>query len=211
MTSGLVRVMVAASVLGVAGCGGGGGRGPSPVTVTLVATPQLTGPVDSSGIIQNNVGSTNLRAGDSSAPSTIRVRGFVSFDRAAIPAGARVLDATLTLTQEAVGGTPYVNLGSVVVDQVVYGNVLDAGAFDRSFPSNQAFATLSTSETLGSRSVSAILPVQLAIDSGHAQVQFRVRFTIDTDGGPFFDEVEFTGPQSPAVAGEPRLVVTYQP
>lgn len=195
-----------------AGSCGGGGSPKTPVTVTLVATPQLTGPVDSSGVVQNAVGSSDLRVGDSDGASgEPKVRGFVSFDLSGIPLGARILDATLTLTQESTFSMPYPNLGSVVVDQVVYGGTLDAGAYSRSFPVNQAFATLSTSAALGPRTVSATIPVQGDIDSLRTRAQFRVRFTIETDGGLTTDEAVFTGPHVPPGANDPSLVVTYQP
>jgi hypothetical protein len=199
--------LLALAALALGGCGGGNGRG-GPVTVSLPASSTLSGSVASTGYV--TVG--YLGVGDRSPPSspTISFRAFVSFDLSAIPAGATVRTATLTLHQTRVFGTPYARLGPLVVDQVVYGNVLDAGAYSRSFPSSQGFAALSTDATVGPRSVLATAQVEDNLASGRTLSQFRIRFTAETDGNMTTNEADLGSTSGAASTTSPTLVVTYE-
>ena len=203
-----VAALVFATSLLVTSCGGGGT--PASVSVTLGATPALTG----YGSAQGDFFSTNedLFIGDliSSLFGEEGIRGFVSFDLGPIPSGARVLSATLRLTQIAVGNPPYPSLGAILVDQTEYGPVLDPGAYGRSFPSNQGFATLSTDATLGPKSADVTVAVQLDRAELRTQSQFRLRFTVETNGNGVGDQAVF-GEADPASNEQPVLIVTYQP
>jgi len=126
------------------------------VTVTILSTDALDGIVGSGGDF--SLTGDVVQAGDST--TNLGYRGFVSFELSAIPPGATVLTATLRLVQKQVSGDPYGSMGAVLVDQTVYGNVLESGAYGRSFPVNQAFATLSTDATLEAKTVDATAPVQ---------------------------------------------------
>jgi hypothetical protein len=192
------------AALAFVGCGGGSGG--KTVTVMLSATDALTGEVTKAG----NVVFHELQAGDILQPlpaGEVGIRAFVSFDLSSIPTGARVLSATLRLTQSSVGGSPYLTLGTVVVDQVEYGTLLEAGAYDRTFPIHQGFATLSTDATIGPKEadVSASVIDDFAVARGRSQ--FRIRFQTETDGDGGTDAAEF---DEPTATHPPVLIVTYQ-
>lgn len=191
----------------VTGCGGGGGDSP-PVTVTIVSTDALDGIVGSAGDF--SLTGDVVQAGDS--VTNLGYRGFVSFDLAGIPDGATVLSATLRLVQEKVSGDPYGSMGPVLVDQVVFGSVLESGAYGRSFPINQGFATLSTDAVLEAKSVDATAPVQADLASLRTRSQFRLRFAVESDLDAAFDLANFYSGNpvnSPAIV--PTLTITYRP
>jgi hypothetical protein len=211
VTRALLPLILTAVV--VTGCGGGDGGGtplpPSPVTVTLTATDALTGHVFSGGSVAR---SDTLRAGDNEGPTRSHgVRGFVSFDVAGIPPGATVLSATLTLFQGEVVQLPYASLGDLLVDHVVYGTVLEAGAYARS-PLAAGIAVLPNDATLGFRMVGVTPQVQTDLVAAHPQSQYRVRFALEVDGDATSDQAVFSdaGVNS-SVARRPTLVVTYLP
>jgi hypothetical protein len=204
----IVRSLVGlvASLVPVA-CGGGSAP-PTLVTIVLLSTPALDGTVGRNG----SFGTTGpvVQAGDST--TNLGLRGFVSFDLGSIPPGATVIAATLRLTQERVTGNPYGDFGPVVLDQVLYGSVLESGAFDRSFPVNQQFATLSSDSALGEKTVDATAPVQHSLASGHAESQYRLRFPIESDGQADFDLADFnSGDVENTPDVRPTLTVTYVP
>jgi hypothetical protein len=207
----LLAPLLAASLL-LSGCGGSGGGGgtPTPVTLTITSAPSLDGLVFAQG---TTTLASNITAGDYASGFGPQggIRGFVSFDLSAIPAGATVLSATLTLVQRNVVGTPYATLGTIVADHVEYGGLLEAGAYARSFPTGQAFATLSSDSTLGPRTltVTAIVQDDVASNRGHSQYRFRFGLEedadMDSDQAQFFSAETATGPSE-----RPTLVVTYQ-
>lgn len=189
------------------GCGGGGGRvAAAPVTVTLTSTPLLDGTVATGGIIVGLSG--DIVVGDYAGG----LRGFGSFDLAGIPAGATITSATLTLVQHASSGAPYATLGLLLVDQVVYGNVLEGGAYARSFPTNQGFGTLSTDATLGAKSLVVTAQVQADRAALRTQSQFRLRFAVENDFDTTPDVAVFwSADNAPGPGDCPTLVVAYQP
>ncbi len=198
-------VLFAAAVLHI-GCGGGGGQD-GPQTLTLLVTPSLTGTVANGGFVTPET----LGVGDRAPPSSpeITFRGFFTFDLASLPPGATVISATLTLHQIRVAGTPYDTLGAMLLDQVVFGTVLEAGAYGRSFPTSQG-NPLSLDETLGPRVVDATVQVQADLAAGRTLSQWRVRFAVESDGNTSSDQADLGAPGSSAAATQPTLVVTYR-
>lgn len=198
---------------GAAGCGGGGGGGgtPTPVTVTLLSTAALDGHVHSTGNAQ--VGPNYYVAygdyADAQGPVS-GVRGFVSFDLASIPQGATVQEATLTLFQKSTVGSPFTVLGSNVVDHVVYGTVLEAGAYSRS-GLGDAIATFPPDLTPGPKTV--VVTSAVAIDVGaRPQCQFRLRFTIESNNDGASDGIAYySSGQATSEDQRPKLVITYLP
>lgn len=191
-------------------CGGGGGP-PGPVTVTLTSTPALDGLVFASGTVTL---ASNVTTGDyANALGPVEgLRGFVSFDLTGIPSGATVTLATMTLVQRVTNAAPYASLGNVLVDQVVYGSVLEAGAYARSFPTSQGFGTLSSDATLGPKSLVVTAQVQADLDSLRPQSQYRLRFPLEQDGDFDSDQAVFWSAETATVPDErPTLVITYQP
>jgi hypothetical protein len=198
------------AVLGLAGCGGGG-SGKS-VTLVLDPMPDISGFMSATGDqFETNVDSVligDLTLGMGGGEEGMRI--LLSFDIASIPAGARVESARLRLRQGVLSPTsPYPLLGSVVVDQVVYGTVLDLGAYDRSFPVNQGFATLSDNGNLEDKETDVTPAVLLDRMEMRTQSQFRLRFTTETNGDDLGEFAEFEGPFLGATH-HPVLIVTYR-
>ncbi len=198
-------------VAALGGCGGGDDGPDTPVTLTIPSTPSLDGLVFATGTVTL---SSNVTAGDYADAIGPQggLRGFVSFDLAGIPAGATVTEATLTLTQRLVNAAPYTSLGAILVDQVVYGNVLDAGAYSRSFPSSQGFATLSSDATLGPKTITVTTQVKDDLASARTQSQFRLRFPVEDDLDMDSDQAAFWSAETATTpADRPTLTVTYIP
>jgi hypothetical protein len=193
-----------------AGCGGGsggGGAGAVPVTVTLLSSGSYDG--SWSGNPSGPIFSSSLYVGDWSGPAQ-GFRGFVSFDLSALPPGVTVLDATLVLNAFFTNVTSSATLGDLFIDHVVYGLVLEPGAYSRSGPAD-AIATLSPPLALGPHSI----PVTSAVvnDFGvRPQSQFRLRFGVETNNDASLDRINFhSSTTAQAVSERPMLVVTYQP
>lgn len=198
-------VLLATALLG-SGCGGGGGED-GPVTVTLLTTPALVGTLSSTGFLTPQ----SLGMGDRTPPGSAEFtfRGFLTFDLAALPPGATVLSATLTLHQIYVSGMPYDTLGALLVDQVVFGTVLEAGAYGRTFPTSQG-VLVSLDETLGPKVVDATTQVQADLASGRTLSQWRLRFALEGDGNTRADQADMGAPGTALAPQHPTLVVTYR-
>lgn len=163
---------------GATGIGGGGGGS---VSDSLHIVTGLTGVVQTSGSI--TVDST-VFAGDQDATLPgLRARGFLTFDLSTIPAGKTIRTAKLKVIQSAVTGSPFSDLGTLVVDHLVFGNTLDSADFGQS-ALGSAFATLSDSAGLGNRLANVFQQVKADLQAGRTVSQFRVRFSLrdgDTD------------------------------
>jgi hypothetical protein len=203
---------VLAAVVGSSACGGGGGGGPpTPVTVTILSIPALEGDIHSNGAEQ--VGPNfHIALGDyANAQGPVSgVRAFTSFDVSVIPPNATVRSATLTLYLKNSVGSPFATLGDIVVDHVVFGNVLEAGAYSRS-GLGDAIATLPAEVTPGPKSVSLTSAVALDVAS-RTFSQYRIRFTVESDNDGDSDGVAyFSSGQAPTQDERPKLIVTYLP
>lgn len=204
----LLLAAVAVSVFAsLVGCGGGGSSGP--VTVSLPGEMNLEGSVWSTN---GGPFGGDLVVGDQTdqlGPAQ-GIRAFVSFDVTGIPVGATVQHATLTIVQRNVASLPYLTLGTVLVDEVVYGGVLDSGAYDRSFPSNQGLGPISTDAVLGAKSLDVTAAVQEDLTASRAHAQFRLRFDVETDSDSESDQAQFWSTGSATTPSDgPVLVVTY--
>lgn len=207
----LATVALLGSAALATGCGGGGGGDPTPVTVTILSTAALDGHIHSTGDAQ--VGAAYYVAfGDyaNALGPVSGVRAFVSFDLASIPAGATVVDATLTLFEKSTVGSPFTTLGDILLDHVVYGSVLEAGAYSRS-GLGDAIATFPADVTPGPKTVSVTAAV--AGDVGaRPQSQYRLRFTVESDNDGDSDGISYYSSGTATTTEErPRLVVTYLP
>ena len=189
----------------VSGCGGGGGGG-SGHTAHLPAETGLCGWITATGDYYTS--NEEPHAGDLYLPPTALEegrRGFLSFDISSIPPTATVVSATLRYRLVWDPATPF-GLGRLVFDQVVYGDVLDVGAYDRAFPVNQAFADVEGAPPGSVSEVDATAPVQSDLASMHSRSQFRLRFELETNHDQKTTDVyiELFG------ASPPELVVRWQ-
>lgn len=89
--------------------------------------------------------------------------------------------------------------------------MLEAGAFSRS-PLASAFVVLSVDAAVGPKSVTVTSRVQLGLDSGHPQSQYRGRLPVKVSSANVFDEALLDSTSgAPSPARRPQLVVTYIP
>ncbi len=195
-------VLLSAS-LSLMGCGGGGDAS-SAITLAILSTPGLDGQVTTEPSIES--GSANMAAGDSSGGLTARL--FVSFPLAGIPNGAAIQSATLELVQNSVSGTPYTDLGVLVLDHLDYGATLDQADFSLGALA-PAFGVLSGSPVLGLRTLDVKTQVEADIAALRTRSQFRGLFGAPTDGNADDDYVNFA--TNEAASGKPVLVVVYLP
>lgn len=194
-------------MLAAAGGGGGGGSAATgdPVTLALVGDASLEGSVYASGATFRG---SDLHVGDSKVGTLGPVRGFVSFALADVPAGAEIRSARLVVHQRHVANDPYV-LGGLLLDHVVHGSVLEAGAYARS-PLASGFTVLSASAALGPCTADVTAQVRADLAGRRDPTQYRLRFPAETDGDLDADPsiLDGTGSTHPA-AQRPVLVVTY--
>ena len=195
-------VLLSAS-LGLAGCGGGGASS-NAVTLGILSTAALDGYVTATGTVL--AGQPVLAAGDNAMGDTARF--FASFPLGGIPGGAQIQSASLEMTQTSVTGTPYVDLGLLVLDHLDYGATLDAPDFGLGALS-PAFGTLSSTPALGLRTLDVKPQVEADIAALRTRSQFRGRFGALTDGNPDDDHVHFNAAEAPSE--KPVLVVVYLP
>lgn len=176
----LSRLIALLILVGLPACGPGpagvgvGGSGSD----SLHAVPDLTGVIQTSGSVMVD---TTVFAGDrDAAVPGLNTRGFYTFDLSTIPAGKSIRSAKLKAIQSAVKGSPYTDLGNLVVDHLIYGTSLDSA--DYNLPSlSTAFAVLSDSSNLGSHLANVFQQVRADLQAGRTISQFRIRFS-DKDG-----------------------------
>lgn len=202
------RALGALSLLSLlaGGCGGGGGGGSGALLVDLPAA--VDGVVDGTGFVETT-GAMNL--GDSSV--NVGIHGYLRFDLSAVPAGATILSATLITRQTASGffGTPYTDLGNLLVDHMDIGAALGSEDFvGTTF--TFALAVLSTDPVLETKTADVTAAVTADLAAARTTSDYRLRFAADTnsDAGPDF--VQFSTSEFDAGTGvTPTLEVTYLP
>jgi DNA-binding beta-propeller fold protein YncE len=146
-------------------------------------------------------------------------RQLYSFDIASIPTSSAITSATLRLYQCDVQGSPYglTNLGNVIVDHVNFGGTIDpsGSAYDGGLALN--IGTLSTTASLGYRSLNVITSVQNDLTTLRVRSQYRLRFSVlDTNSNGNDDFAQFTDAEDSLCVGAttdqpPQLTVTLIP
>jgi hypothetical protein len=138
------------------------------------------------------------------------VRGFVSFDLTRLPRGVEIVQAQVDYFQKGITGDPYFKgLGAVVVDAVDYGSSLDADDFDAPAVMEK-IGTLSDNGLLEFKGLDVTEAVKTALANGRSRVQFRLRFSKETDDDSNIDTVVFeaaAGAANAATAPKLRLLV----
>ena len=171
---------------------------------TLLAVPVLTGTVTSDGLASE---STTPYTGDNDLTDPgQRVRGFVTFDLTTIPAGKVVRTAFLKIPQRGVDGTPYNDLGVVVLDHLLLGATLDSDDFEAA-ALDSAFVSLSTDPALATRTVNVFPQIKADVEAGRDVSQFRLRFSVnDGDNDDVTDRAAFNGTGD---VPPPIVIVTF--
>jgi hypothetical protein len=183
------------AVFALAGCGA--------PTEAIESTAALDGYVTASGAVL--AGEAGMSAGDSSGNNSARM--FVSFPLDAIPAGSEIQGAVLELRQIEVRGTPYADLGPLLVDHMDFGARLDAGDYGAAALS-AAFAEVSSDVALEPRTLDVKREVEADLTARRARSQFRLRFDVATDNDGKPDFARYTTHES--APDRPVLRVTYK-
>jgi hypothetical protein len=209
-------LVLVAAVPALTGCGGGGGGGGTEVpSLTVIAAPEYDGVTSSGGFIAFRPEISSGLTGDleDSFSPGFEMRQFFAFHLGALPAGARVVRAVLRLSQERVEGAPYDKNGNVVVDHVDY--IPDPGpdTYDGQNLTRD-IGTLSTSASLGRRSLVVTEAVRADLTAGRPWSQFHVRFYTPVIL-PYIDHVndfvEFTDAEAYGGGEQPTLQIFYEP
>ncbi|MGH7701129.1 MAG: hypothetical protein ACREMJ_11510 [Gemmatimonadales bacterium] len=190
------------------GGGGNGGGGPE-LTVTLPSDSLLDGWIRDEGNFQRT--GSQVIVGDVVVGGVSRGhRGFYSFDISVIPSGSTVTSATLRLYQFNFAGSPYAELGNVVVDHLDYGATI-GGLEDYSATAFvSGMGPLSTNTTVEYKTLGVTARVQADVAAGRTRSQYRLRFSnadFSNDGSADF--VQFSDAEF-FTADVPQLVVKYR-
>lgn len=168
----------------------------------------LSGNVDAGGGVNTASGCTAGEPCTGDSTANTQVRGFVSYDMSALPAGVQTFEAAnLNMNQTGGSGSPFATLGSVQLEHVNFATLDSASAFNAT--ALLALGTISSdgTATVKSRSVLAAVQDDYANRAARGnRTQYRLSFATatDTDGTP--DVVRFAAP----TAGIPSaLSVTY--
>ncbi len=147
-----------------------------------------------------------ITVGDSSVDS--QAKGFVSFDLSAI--GSTIKSARLRMYQAYTQGSPYADLGTIVVDHVYVGVILDPLDFDGGTITNN-IGTLSSAATEEWKELDVTEAVQQDYAEERDNSQFRLHFLQGSDSDGVIDAAFFEdGENNAGTANQPALVVTYE-
>jgi hypothetical protein len=167
----------------------------------------------------------SLPVGDNATAG--QYKGYVSFLRTGLSVNlTRFKEATLYGYQHSVFGTPYADLDYTYICGIILGGgykycdrdvwavhvnlgtSLDAG--DVSSAALSGSYELSTSETLGTKSVDVLAAVESDRTAARARTQFRLEFPVSSDGDLVSDYGAFYSGDYATAAYRPRLIVYYE-
>lgn len=147
----------------------------APNTVQLSLVSEGSGWVSESGQVSIGLAEP-AQAGD--LDSNEAVRGFLTYDMAAIPAGAAIQSAKLTFApadpQTAVVGQPFMDLDCLLLEAVEFDLPLSAGVYDE-------LAFYIDCVTERPSDIDVLLDVRDAIDFDLPYLQIRFGFDVPTD------------------------------
>ncbi len=187
---------------GVLGCGGSGGGNEE--TVTLPGTKAREGTVNPTGATVSNT----LNFGDNS--SNVPIRAVLSFSLATLPANATILSATLEIEQEDTGfGSPFTDLGNLLVDHVDLGSGVDTIDFTGGTLSS-GIAVLSTSAGDGLRTADVTSAVLADLASARGRSEFRLRFAVASNNEGAQDTVRVIETGNLSGKADPVLIVRFE-
>ena len=194
---------------GVGSCGGGsssggGGGGEGTYTSPDGTDGYVIESTETSGV-GGSYKTTATYVGDSASKQ--QYRAILSFDTSAIPDGATITSATLTIRRLGVGGTP-TSLGALTVDikNGYFGTDSNVRNTDfESAPSATAVATLPYPASNGAYSEAALNSSGRSNINKTGLTQFKIRFATDDDNDTTADYLNIYDTGSP-----PTLEVIWQ-
>lgn len=156
-------------------------------SLPIVSDATLSGKLRSDGTIgvgECENSQQTVCAGSGATTGNPSIRGFATFDLAALPAARLALTrADLTLTISVVYGTPFTSLGPLLLESVRFDSV-DLPAFDA--PPRGPTLTLATDASVDDTPSLDVLSAVQADAAEGTRSQFRLRFTesVSAEGGP---------------------------
>lgn len=137
-------------------------------------------------------------------------RGFLRFSLASIPAGARIESATLTTSYISPLGTPYFDLGDLLIEAIDMGGGLDQTDFDALA---SWMGVVPSNPNDGDKDVDVTEAIQMSLPAGTAD--FRIRFRLSTDGSgdtdvAFMNDSSDVGSNTGRDLSVPTLLVVYR-
>ena len=193
---------------------------PCELTPTCTNTPVLTAtatntPLNNNYVLgsnstldgwgcSNNGGNNSLDYGCAGDTTTdIGCCCVFSFDITPIPAGIVGLSAVVCMYQSTVIGAPYSNLGSLLLEHVVYSDVWQSyGATAIGGP-----VTFSTDSTTGYKCYDVTAFVNDDIVNARTYSQYRLRHTAATDSNGYSDQSIWLTEET--ITNDPYLYVIY--
>ncbi|HEX2779415.1 MAG TPA: hypothetical protein VHM30_07940 [Gemmatimonadaceae bacterium] len=163
------------------------------------------------GTVRGIGGNTNSAVIPGDDAGGVTYRSTLGFDLTKLPSGATVTQATLTVTQCRVGGSPYTALGSLMVDQIDLNNGLSDAAFS-GLTIAGSIGTLSSSAAIGPRTLDVTTQVKADVAAHRAVSGFRLRFSArDTNGDAVSDFIQIALPRDGvcSTSAPPQLHVAY--
>lgn len=184
--------------------------------LVIGSTPSLDGFIayDGSAYTATSRGGSPRTGDDESFLAGNRARQFFSFDLSNIPPSVTIVRATLRLYQAQQTGTPYNNLGDVVVDHVDYGAILDGSPGDYDGGLVALLGIFSTRGAVGYRTLDVTARVADDFSSVRGHSQYRLRFSpLEIDFNFASDYVQYTDGEDSCCAANspPQLSVTLKP
>ena len=204
----VIRSVLLLCTVGVAAsCGGGGGGGGSLHAFAFPSNAFNDGYVSTQPAVLRDSVSVVLGWDDL---NEFVVRGFYRFLHTGIPAGAKIVSATLLTYQFDVFGDPYSALGGgVLVDHLDMGEKLYVEDFDSAALSS-AIGVLSADATLGVKTLNVKSEVQADVDALRPYTDFRLRFPLDSSSDRQSHFASFSDAEDAEATGfPPVLLVTW--
>lgn len=183
---------VALLALLLASCGGGGGGDPPPVVwdeleMDVYSVAARDGFVRSDGIAHAAAGSAAAGDVDDAGNGTCMVMLY-SFDTSTLPDEAVIDLASLNVFKAGVVGTPFADLGDLLVDHVEIGAELDPTDYDQ-HTLEAAIGTLASPFPQDFMAVDVTDQVRADRVAGRRYSEFRVRFAVASDADGESDHV----------------------
>ena len=180
-------------------------------TLEIISVSTMDGWAESNGSASSDMGGPLTGDYEHNNPG-VGYRQFFSFGLADIPDGATIVSASLELFQTNDYGSPFTDLGNVVVDHLDYGATLDGDDYDM-LALTANIGTLSVNTTEGYKILDVTTYVQTDSAAARDYSQYRLRFSVrDNDNDGARDSVSFTDAEDSccSTGNLPKLVVEYE-
>lgn len=206
-SSGIVAILVLAGVA-LAACGGSSGAAWETFDRTYASVAARDGYMSETGFglpeARTFAGDIDgLLAGDG-------IAAVYCFETGGISDNAIVESAVLRVYQEELEGAPYPSLGHVVVDHIQIGASVDVDDYDGGTITSN-IGTLSTTAALEWKTADVTAAVQNDVSANRLYSEFRIRFTLDSNGNGDNDMmIANDGEDSQGSGRIPQLVVRYR-